>query len=336
MLEKPDIPDQLILSRLQEEYGLQHAQLQFLPIGADLGTVVYRAVADDGRTYFLKLRKGFRAITITVPLYLQGQNVEEMLTPLPTRSKGYWADFDEYKMILYPFIEGRNGFERELTDDHRRTLGAVLRQIHQVRLPPELSEQITTESFDPYWRERLRSLQKQAEESVFEDVWATQLAEFMKNKRDEFDRLIGRTEELAATFRHQPLEFVLCHTDVHGGNILIGDDDTFYLVDWDDLLLAPRERDLMFIGGGIDTIWKSERDESVFYEGYGNRDIDLALLAYYRYARVIEDLVAYGEQLFLSSEGGADREIAYRRLTGNFAPGGTIEIAQKTDSSANR
>jgi hypothetical protein len=46
---------------------------------------------------------------------------------------------------------------------------------------------------------------------------------------------------------------------------------------------------------------------------------------------VIEDLVAYGVQLFFSDEGGADRASAYRRFTSNFEPGSTIEIAEKTD-----
>ena len=40
MLEKPDIRDELIISHLQEEYGLHVAQLEFLPLGADLGTAV--------------------------------------------------------------------------------------------------------------------------------------------------------------------------------------------------------------------------------------------------------------------------------------------------------
>jgi len=35
-----------------------------------------------------------------------------------------------------------------------------------------------------------------------------------------------------------------------------------YIVDWDDVLLAPKESDLMFIGGGIDEIWKTERERS--------------------------------------------------------------------------
>ena len=111
----------------------------------------------------------------------------------------------------------------------------------------------------------------------------------------------------------------MCHTDIHGGNILITNEDQFYIVDWDIPLLAPKERDLMFIGGGIDDIWKSKRDEAIFYEGYGKMDIDFTVMAYYRYERVIEDLAAYAEQLLSTDEGGADREEAYRRFTDNFA-----------------
>ena len=40
MLTKPDISDELIISRLQEEYGLQVASLTFLPLGADLGAAI--------------------------------------------------------------------------------------------------------------------------------------------------------------------------------------------------------------------------------------------------------------------------------------------------------
>jgi spectinomycin phosphotransferase len=101
-------------------------------------------------------------------------------------------------------------------------------------------------------------------------------------------------------------------------------------VDWDAPLLTPKERDLMFIGGGIDNIWKSQRDIALFYEGYGKVEIDLKVMAYYRYERIIEDLAAYGEQLLLTDEGGSDREEAYKRFTGNFEPGETIEIAEST------
>jgi hypothetical protein len=38
-----------------------------------------------------------------------------------------------------------------------------------------------------------------------------------------------------------------------------------------------------------------------------------------------------GEQLLLTDEGGADRERSCGWFTGNFEPGQTIEIAERTD-----
>ncbi len=335
MLEKPNIPGEHIISSLQEAYALSVTALSFLPLGADMGTAVYRIVTDQGRAYFLKLRKGFEEITVTAPLFLKSQGLQEIIAPVETKTEQGWADFGAYKMILYPFIEGQDGFERELTDHHRKTLGKALKRIHTAQLPPELSRLIPRETFSPQWRERLKSFQRLMENKAFEDPTATKLAAFMKSKREDISRLVRRTEELAAEVQSQSLEFVLCHTDIHGGNILLSGDDKLFIVDWDNPLLAPKERDLMFIGGGIDKIWKSEREEAVFYEGYGGPEINLAALAYYRYARVIEDLAVIAEQLLSTDEGGADRERSCGWFTSNFEPRQTIEIAEKTDRVLN-
>ena len=335
MLTKPDIADELIISHLQEEYNLHVPSLTFLPLGADMGTAVYRVVADDGTAYFLKLRKGFDEISVTVPLFLKSQGIQEIIAPFETKSKRGWADFGEYKMILYPFFEGENRFDMGLSDSHKRTFGAALKAVHAVQLPYELKKQILQESWSYKFREQVKEFQRQVENTTFSDLNAARLVDFIKSKRNEIDRLIKRTEELALELQARSHELVLCHTDVHRANILITNKNEFYIVDWDAPLLAPKERDLMFIGGGIDNIWKSKRDESVFYEGYGKEYIDFTVMAYYRYERVIEDLAAYAEQLLLTDEGGADREEAYRRFTGNFEPGQTIEIAQKTDALGN-
>lgn len=331
MLEKPDIADELIISRLQKEYELRVAQLTFLPIGADLRTAVYRVVANDGTAYFLKLRKKFRDVIVRVPLFLKENGIQEIIVSYETRSKQHWADFGEYKLILYPFIEGKDGFERGLTDQHRRTLGAAFKGIHSAQVPPELKRLIPKETFSLGWREDMKSHQAKVESETFTDPTAVKLAEFIKSKQSEITRLIERAEQLASELQSKPLELALCHTDIHGGNILISDRDELYIVDWDDPILAPKERDLMFIGGGIDEIWKSKQEEAVFYEGYGKTDINLSALAYYRYERVIEDLVVICEQLLLTNEGGADRERSYGWFTSNFEPGSTIEIAEKTD-----
>lgn len=330
MLEKPNIQDSVILSRINAEYNLHATNLRFLPLGADMGTAVYQVITGDGATYFLKLRKGFEEISVTVPLFLKSQGVTEIISPIETKSKQGWADFGEYKIILYPFIKGENGFEAELSNGHKRVLGATLKAIHSVQLPLELKRQIPQETFSAKFRESMKSFQEKVEEQIYDDPVAARLVEFIKSKRGEIDHLIERAEVLASKLQSKPLEFVLCHADIHGGNMLIGEDGEFYVVDWDTPLLAPKERDLMFIGGGIDTIWKTEQDEALFYEGYGDAKINFATLAYYRYERVIEDLVAFCEQLLLSDKGGTDRDQAYRWFASNFELGGTIDIAEKT------
>jgi hypothetical protein len=205
MLEKPDLPDEAIISRLNEEYNLRVAELIFLPLGADLGTAVYRVVTTDGAAYFLKLRKGFEEITVTVPLFLQSLGLQEIIIPFETQSKQRWADFGEYKMILYPFIEGKNGFEMELTDDHKYKLGSVLKAIHSAPVPPELKRHVPKEAFSPQWRDSVRSLQAHAETMSFQDPPAAKLAMFMKSKRSDISRLIQRTEELASELQAKPL-----------------------------------------------------------------------------------------------------------------------------------
>ncbi len=280
--------------------------------------------------YFLKLRKNFNEVIVLVPLFLKERGIQEILVPYRTKSGQFWTDFGEYKLMLYPFIEGRDGFERELTDQHKRILGSAFKGIHSAQLPADLRELIRYETFSSEWREEMRSFLEQVESKTFADPNALKLAEFIKAKQNEILRITERADQLASRLQSDPPEPVLCHSDIHGGNILIGDTGELYIVDWDDPILAPKERDLMFIGGGIDRIWKSKREEALFYEGYGPTDINLTALAYYRYERVIEDLVVICEQLLLTDEGGADRERALGWFTSNFEPGQTIEIADNT------
>jgi spectinomycin phosphotransferase len=330
MLTKPKMAHELIISRLQDEYEIRADKLNFRPSG-DLNAAAYRVITDKGVTYFLKLRKGFDEIAVTVPLFLKSQGIEAVIIPCETKAKRHWVDFGNYKIILYPFVVGRDGFEMELSDKHRQILGAELKRIHTTKIPPELKRLIPQETYSPRWREMVRSLQVQVKNNFFNDSIVARLAEFIKSKQDEITRLVERAEELSSELQSKPSEFVLCHSDIHGRNILIGDNNKLYIVDWDNPILAPKERDLMFIGSGIDEIWKTTREESVFYEGYGKTEVNLSALAYYRYERIIQDIADYGEQVLLSGKDIAEREQFYKYFTINFVPGKRLRIARKTD-----
>jgi spectinomycin phosphotransferase len=197
-----------------------------------------------------------------------------------------------------------------------------------------LSSHILRETFSPKWREIVKRFMARNERDTYADPVAAQLAVFLQSKRAEVLDLIERTERCAHTLQAHSPEFVLCHSDLHAGNVLITKDGALYLVDWDAPILAPKERDLMYAGGGQFANTRTpDEEERLFYRGYGQTEINYTALAYYRYERIVEDIAVYYEQLLLSNAGGADREQALRWLMSNFEPNGTIEIAYRSDKT---
>jgi spectinomycin phosphotransferase len=334
MLERPAVSDEKIAACLRDEYDLKTAKITFLPLGADMNTAVFRADATDGTPYFVKLRSGhFDAIAVDVPKFLFDQGISPIIAPMPTRSGQLSARLDMFNLILYPFIEGQSGWDKNLSNQDWVVFGRTLKAIHTTTLAPALAARIPQENYSPYWRDMVKQFQAQVESHTFADPVAADLATLLRAKQSEINYLIQRAEDLGAVLRGQPSAFVLCHSDIHVGNILMSSlSDKLYIVDWDQPLLAPKERDLMFIGAGIDGRGEyAEHDEHLFYEGYGQTSIDSVALAYYRYERIVQDIAAYCQQLLLTDEGGEDRLEGLRQITSQFQVGAVIDMAYRTE-----
>lgn len=184
------------------------------------------------------------------------------------------------------------------------------------------------ETFSSKWRETVKSFLGRIENEVFEEPVAVKMALFLKFKRCEILKLVERAEDLAITIQKQPLDYVLCHADIHGWNLIVDKEGVLYIVDWDTLIFAPKERDLMFVGAGIwDSGLTAAEEESLFYKGYTQTKINQDAIAYYRFERIIQDIGDYCEYIFLSDEGGDDRMQCFEHLQPVFLPNGAIERA---------
>ena len=335
MLEKPDLPDDRLKSCLHDDYGLRITELSFLPLGADVDTAVYRAVSEDGRSYFVKLRRGeFDDTAVLVPQLLSELGIRQIIAPIPTIAGQPWTQVDAFTVVLSPFVEGESGFDRQLSDQQWIALGVALRRMHAAELPRSLTEQLPGETYSSHWRDLVRTFQARVERDVFDDPAAAQLATLLRANEDTVSRLVDRAGQLGETLRGRPLDQVLCHGDIHAGNVLIDENHALYIVDWDTLSMAPKERDLMFVGAGIGNVWNSLREEALFYQGYGPTDVDSMALAYYRYERIVQDVAAFCEQLLSTDEGGEDREQSLRYFASQFLPGSVIDIAFQSDQSS--
>jgi spectinomycin phosphotransferase len=109
----------------------------------------------------------------------------------------------------------------------------------------------------------------------------------------------------------------------------VGQGDEMAIVDWDEPILAPRERDLMFIGGGIGGLWNNDQEAGWFYQGYGQAEVDPAALSYYRYERIVVDIAERAEQIF-GMQGSAEEREKALGLISQFSPNNVVDIAHRT------
>jgi spectinomycin phosphotransferase len=228
-----------------------------------------------------------------------------------------------------PFVEGHHGYTQKMTRAQWGEFGATLKHLHTMNFPASIIEGIPHEDFSTHWHEELLTFVARIEREKFVDPVAAELAVFLTSKRDIILKLIEKFEKSKQALLHKPLEFVLCHADIHCWNVLIDDHSgALHIVDWDTLIFAPKERDLMFIGAGLgDSGYTPAQEAEMFFAGYGHTASDSNAITYYRCVRIIEDLVVDCRQVFLSEAGGEDRRQAAEYVRSNFRQNGTIAMA---------
>jgi spectinomycin phosphotransferase len=218
--------------------------------------------------------------------------------------------------------------EHRMSAQQWRDYGATLRQIHDVAVTPELARQMRREVFVPEWGAMVRRLDAHISSEAFDAPARQALATFWRAQRQVILTILERAETLGARLTQNPPPAVLCHADIHTGNVIVGVDGQVWFVDWDEAILAPIERDLMFAVGGISEKLVSPAEEAQFLAGYGAAPIDPVTLAYYRYTWAVGDIGSYGEQVFFRPDfGPITLQAGVAGFTSLFEPGEIVSLA---------
>jgi spectinomycin phosphotransferase len=331
VIEPPDIALEEILDRLRARWHVEANAVEFLPIGNDSGAWVFRVTGSSG-AWFLKLRKGpVNQSSLAVPRFLADRGVGHMVAPVPTSDGAMFDGGDEYALILYPFIEGESGGKVGMSAQLWTGLGGVLRRIHDTPLEGFAAASLRREDFQPPLAEVVREIGRSVGGGAFDEPFERALAAFWRPRRAEIDAIVDRAEALGQLARVRAPSFVICHADSHAWNVLVDPSGEFVLVDWDETLLAPRERDLMFVGGGVDGLPPDPRS---FYAGYGAVEIDPVVLAYCRYRWVVEELGDYAMRVFLTPDAGPEtRSEGVEGFASVFEPGRVVETAYRSEEA---
>ena len=326
MLEKSDLADADIVAQLKARYDMRVSALAFLPVGNDARAWSYRVDSAAGE-YFLKLRKGSpKRASLIVPHYLRSRGIENVVAPLQTTSGQLFAHLNNYALLLYPFVHGESAWDMSLSDAQWRDWGKIMRSIHDASITAKLVQAVPQEVFATKWLDKLARVEDVLARGEFEGEVAAAVAQIWHSNAAEIELARSRYLALGAQLQSRSPEFVLCHADIHTANIIIDARGQIRIVDWDETLLAPKERDLMFF---IDD-GRPVHTTDAFLAGYGDRGVDLLGLAYYKYDWVIQEFADYGERVFLSSEvSGEDLALAQREFARLFESNDMIDRAQR-------
>jgi spectinomycin phosphotransferase len=152
---------------------------------------------------------------------------------------------------------------------------------------------------------------------------------FLRDRGEPILAMVERAEGLGARLATRRFQRVLCHADIHAANLLVADDGRIFLVDWDGPMVAPRERDLLFVIGSRIARDVEPHEEPWFFEGYGEVPVDPEAIVYYRYERILEDIGEISRSVF---EGGSSEESRASEVDlaeSFFGPGGIVETVER-------
>jgi spectinomycin phosphotransferase len=290
MLKNKNKHEKRLQACLHDQYGLSLVTLELLPLGKDFDAAVYRVVSEQGTAYFLKVTsRSLYEPACLVPRYLHDQGITSVVAPLPTKSNTLWTRLDDWTVIVYPFISGECSLTG-MTNEQWKEVGAIFKRIHQVRPEPEGFSSLHKETFDPttytHW---VRTFETQHLSSLMNGS-ASQLALHASwvAHQSTIHTAMAHLQKLAEVLRSRTFPYVICHADLHARNLIREPAGHVFVIDWDEVMLAPKERDFIFI---------RRPQAAAFWQGYGAVEIDWTALAYYLWERVVQDMIYYAQNV---------------------------------------
>ena len=251
MRTPPNIPHESFTTVLSVAYGFDLKSLQFWPHGeASYGfvasgfesTLFLKVLDPDLATHGIAIEHLDQVVSLTQALADVSLHVGR---PIETADGEPYTKIDQFTLIAFEYLDGETLGEKPWSPDHYDGLGRSVGLLHSLteRLasltPVRNGIAIPTrdELCDLFDRIDAAGRSPRAARRKLSEVTAPLRTEALRHH----EVMTGLSEDVQATRS----DWVLCHTDLTGGN-LIACDGSCFIIDWEGACIAPREFDLAF------------------------------------------------------------------------------------------
>lgn len=292
------ISDEELIYLVKQHWGFLAQRIEYIDIGCAFAFILEDLSREK---VFLKIHRKDKPSDPIEPqtvesLILLHRTLDDLyakhhLTKIPesikTSEDKYFHDEGNYIFLLSEFIAGNHpSYEpNELKSDQ---LASIFNRLHEIDIAAY--PQIRQEKFNISYALGIRKWLNIARS--LDEITQKMLDKLIENK-ELIELAISHLVDLQSKFSQDKFPFVLTHGDAHHFNILQNQDELF-LLDWENLKIAPRERDL----------W--HYDQMPLIDEYlrlnSSFTINYDLFRFYQLQRFLEDLRVNIEQESLTQD----------------------------------
>jgi len=275
---------------LQFEYDITVSKVT--PAVGGWSAAAYKIDSEHGE-YFLKVydkkRSGVPALLEKLDLCMSVASWLESNTslqgkinaPILTKTGTIKAETKNHSYLLFSFIDGITPRTTPLTVTQQEELAGIVGELHRHGTDMPFDFARIQETFEIPCKELINTPPDANNKTCVYRQYEMVL------------HAIETAQELVEYTRNEQLPFVLCHSDIHGWNLM--QSEKLILIDWESIKFAPAEADLYTFWGDWywgDSKWGSYWDTFLpvyekYHPGYIYRD---EVLRFYQIRRHIEDI----------------------------------------------
>ncbi|WP_252365176.1 phosphotransferase [Saccharomonospora piscinae] len=326
---------------LATHYGIVVHDVAPVAGGADLAASLLRVTDRAGRRFAVKRTSGGSPGGLVVAAALATACPGGTPCPVRTRDGRLWVEVDGSRVSVSEWLDGPSSHSAtDVTPDRHgwESYGRLLAHLHALPLDAESRRLVPRERFDPgHWVRVFDRVDSAlggdpSAATAHHARLATEWGRHRSALHAVRERALSSADRLAR--RVEAARFVPCHGDPHRGNVVSTGSGAVALLDFDDAVLAPPERDLMFVlgGGVLADLPVTPRQRERFQRGYGRaQDADAELLTYYRCVRVLEDVAEPATVVLDAAATPALRETHLGHVRSVLSPTGLLAQALGPD-----
>lgn len=324
---------------VRADFGVDLSSVEPTRLGADETAELWHGAGPDGARFAVKLSGGGTSAGLALSAHLAARGVAGVAGPAPARDGRLYSVRAGRRLSIVPWLSDQGALAGPVSAAQWTAYGALLAAVHATEVTAALAQLLPREDHS---HDRIAAVVRAVDSEVAgrmagpagaagaADPLARALAELWRGSGRSVAALLAKADCLGRELRARPdAAMVVCHGDPHLGNVLLGAGQRVWLIDWDDAVLAPPERDLMFaIGGVLAFAPVSRQQQAWFFDGYGPAEPDPDRLAYYRCVRALDDLGSWAaEVLDLGGHTQPERADALAIVRGMLSPTGLVTLA---------